>query len=212
VRITKIESQQKHPGRKNIYADGKFVAGVSTETLLKLALRPGDEIGPEQLKAIQAAESAQSARNTALRFLSARPRTEREIRSRLREKEFSDQEISSVIDDLRQSGLLDDRQFARLFVRNAMTLHPAGAPVLRRKLLLLGVDRKTTDEIIAEELSGESQAATARDLARRFVARARSARTEDQKLRARLSGYLARRGFPWDTIRDATREALGPDE
>jgi len=212
VRITKIESQQKRPGRKNIYADGKFVAGVSAETLLKLALRPGDEIGPEQLKAIQAAESAQSARNTALRFLSTRPRTEREIRSKLREKEFSDEEISSVIQDLHQSGLLDDRQFARLFVRNAMTLRPAGAPVLRRKLLLLGVDRKTIDEIIAEELSGESQTETARELARRFVAKARAARKEDQKLRARLSGYLARRGFPWDTIRDATREALGPDE
>lgn len=212
MRITKIESQQKRPGRKNIYADGKFVAGVSAETLLKLALRPGDEIGPEQLKAIQAAESAQSARNTALRFLSTRPRTEREIRSKLREKEFSDEEISSVIQDLHQSGLLDDRQFARLFVRNAMTLRPAGAPVLRRKLLLLGVDRKTIDEIIAEELSGESQTETARELARRFVAKARAARKEDQKLRARLSGYLARRGFPWDTIRDATREALGPDE
>lgn len=212
MRITKIESQQKRPGRKNIYADGKFVAGVSAETLLKLALRPGDEIGPEQLKAIQAAESAQSARNTALRFLSTRPRTEREIRSKLREKEFSDEEISSVIQDLHQSGLLDDRQFARLFVRNAMTLRPAGAPVLRRKLLLLGVDRKTIDEIIAEELSGESQTETARELARRYVAKARAARKEDQKLRARLSGYLARRGFPWDTIRDATREALGPDE
>jgi len=93
-----------------------------------------------------------------------------------------------------------------------MTLRPAGAPVLRRKLLLLGVDRKTIDEIIAEELSGESQTETARELARRYVAKARAARKEDQKLRARLSGYLARRGFPWDTIRDATREALGPDE
>ncbi len=35
VRITKIESQQKRPGRKNIYADGKFVAGVSAESARK---------------------------------------------------------------------------------------------------------------------------------------------------------------------------------
>jgi regulatory protein len=214
VRITKIENQQKRPGRKNIYADGKFVAGVSAETLLKLALRTGDEIGPDQLKAILAAETTQSARNTALRFLSTRPRTEREIRSKLREKEFSDEEIALVVRDLRQAGLLDDREFARLFIRNAMTLHPAGAAVLRRKLLILGVDRTTIDDIIAEELSSQSQAESAHDLARRFIARARAARTQQspEKLRARLSGYLARRGFPWETIRDATREALGSDE
>jgi regulatory protein len=214
VRITKIENQKKRPGRKNIYADGKFVAGISAETLLKLALRPGDDIGPEQLKAIQAAETVQSARNTALRFLSARPRTEQEMRSKLREKEFSDEEISRVLQDFRKAGLLDDREFTRLFIRNARTLRPAGAPVLRRKLSLLGVDRIIVDAIIAEELTAADQTQSAHDLAARFVARAKATRKTEppEKLQARLTGFLRRRGFRWETIRDVMNNVLGIDE
>jgi regulatory protein len=214
VRITKIENQKKRPGRKNIYADGKFVAGVSAETLLRLALRTGDDIGPEQLTALQAAETIQNARNTALRFLSTRPRTEREMRSKLREKEFSDDEISRVMHDLRQAGLLDDREFTRMYVRNAQALRPAGAPVLRQKLFLLGVDRTVVDEIIAEELTATDQAQSARDLAAHFVARARTTRKAEppEKLRARLTAFLGRRGFRWEMIRKVVNDALGNNE
>jgi regulatory protein len=214
VRITKIERQKKHPGRKNIYADGKFVAGVSDETLLKLALRTGDEIGAEQLMALQATETVQSAKNTALRFLATRPRTEREIRTKLREKEFSDEEIARVIQDLHQGGLVDDREFSRMYIRNARALRPAGAPVLRRKLLLLGVARPLVDEVLAEELTEADQSETARNLAEHFIARARSTRKGEppEKLRARLTGYLGRRGFRWETIREAVDRVLKNNE
>lgn len=214
MRITRIENQKKRPGRKNIYADGEFVAGVSTETLLKLALRTGDEIGAEQLKALQAAEAQQNARNTAIRFLSSRPRTERELRTKLREKEFSDEEISGVIQELRRTGLVNDREFARMLVRDARTLRPAGAPLLKRKLVLLGVSPATVDEVLAEELPATDQLAAARKLAAHFLAKATTARRREtpEKLRSRLSGFLARRGFPWETIRDVIREALTHDE
>ncbi len=214
MRITRIENQKRRPGRKNIYADGKFVAGVSTETLLKLALRAGDEIGAEQLKALQAAEAQQNARNAAIRFLATRPRTEREIRTRLREKEFSDQEISDVIQDLRRTGLVDDREFARMVIRDARSLRPSGARLLRSKLVLLGVNPATVDEVLAEELPATDQLEAARKLAAHFLAKAAAARRRDppEKLRTRLSGFLARRGFPWETIRDVTRETLKHDE
>lgn len=214
MHITKIERQKRHPGRKNIYADGKFVAGVSNETLLRLALRTGDEIGAEQVKALQATETLQSAKNTALRFLATRPRTEREIRTKLRDKEFSDEEIARVIQDLRQRGLVDDREFSRMYVRNARALRPAGAPVLRRKLLLLGVARHVVDEVLAEELTEADQSETAHNLAEHFVVRARATRKSEpaEKLRARLTGYLGRRGFPWEIVRGAVDRVLKNNE
>ncbi len=213
MRITRIENQKKRPGRKNIYADGTFIAGVSSETLLKLALRTGDEIGTEQLKALHAAEAWQNARNTAIRFLSSRPRTERELRTKLREKEFSEEEITAVIEDLRRTGLLNDREFARMAVRDAKKLRPVAAPLLRRKLILLGVNPATVDDVLAEELPAADQRAVARELAARFLAKAGAAgRQQPEKLRSRLSGFLARRGFPWETIRDVIRETLQHDE
>lgn len=214
MRISRIENQKKRPERKNIYADGKFLAGVSAETLLKLALRTGDEIGPAQLRVLQQTESLQTAKNTALRFLSTRPRTEREIRQKLREKEFADEEIDRTLEDLRRSSLIDDREFARLYIRDALCLRPVGKVVLKRKLLFLGVEKTIVDEEVENALGNIDQTATVLALARQFVKKARTMRKNEpqEKLRGRLAAYLGRRGFGWDLIRPALRETMGTDE
>ncbi|MBM2842078.1 MAG: recombination regulator RecX, partial [Bacteroidetes bacterium] len=96
MRVTKIESQKKNPRRKNVYADGEFVAGVSDETLLRSGLRTGDEISDERLKILIQEEETSSAKQVALRFLAHRPRTTKEIRDKLREKEFAEEEIKQT--------------------------------------------------------------------------------------------------------------------
>jgi regulatory protein len=214
VRITKIENQKKRPGRKNIYVDGAFLAGVSTETLIRLALRTGDEIGPDQITILQKTEELHGARSTALRFLSTRPRTEREVRNKLREKEFGVEEITRTIDDLRRSGLLDDDAFASMYIRDTLALRPAGRLLLARKLALLGVPKPIAEKAIEEAFSKSDQAETARGLAEQFVAKARSVRHEESpdRLRNRLAAYLGRRGFPWDVIQPVIRSVLRSDE
>ncbi len=214
MRLTRITPQKKRPDRRNLYADGTFLSGVSTETLARLALRVGDEIGPEQLQAILKAEELHSARAVALRLLGRRPRTEKEIRTRLREKEFADSEIATTLEDLKRSGLVDDEEFARAFVRDALSLRPAGKMLLKRKLLLLGVSRDIVDRVLAESIDGGAEESLARDLAEKFLSRARSSgRDEPQaKLRARLSAYLARRGFAWEVIQSTVSIALKDDE
>jgi regulatory protein len=214
VRITKIESQKNRPARKNIYADGAFVAGVSAETLLKLALRTGDELSPAQLDVLQKTEALAGARSTALRFLGSRPRSTREMRNKLREKEFTGEEIDRTIADLTASGLLNDTEFARMFIRNAMALRPLGPAALKRKLLLLGVEKGIVEEAIAETLGAEGAEDAAAEVARKFLRKARMARKDEssEKLRQRLSAFLARRGFGWETIRSAVASTLGKDE
>ncbi len=143
MRITSIEPQKKNPTRRNIFADGDFVAGVSAETLLRFGLRVGDEIAPPLIAAIEKAEELVGAKGVALRFLTVRPRTEREIRDKLREKEFGDEEIAQTIASLKASGLLDDAAFARMYIRDALAGRGAGKILLKKKLLLLGVEKNT---------------------------------------------------------------------
>ena len=211
MRITKIERQKKRPGRKNVYADGQFVAGVSDETLLRLALRTGDEIGPDILATLQRTEQLFQAKAIAHRYLSSRPRTEREIRDKLREKEFPDDDIRRTIDEMRSSGLLDDRHFAEMYIRDALALKPVGKLVLRRKLLLLGVDRLIVDDALQEAFTGVDMETIVLQSAQQFLKRtAASGRKPDpQKLRIRLTNFLLRRGYPWDVAGPVVRSLLG---
>jgi regulatory protein len=202
VRITKIEIQKRNPGRVNIFADGEFLIGLSKETLLRAGLRVGDQISDSQANDLTAQETLLSAKNAALRLLAVRPRSEKEIIDRLREKEFSEQDVAAVVGDLRTAGLVNDTEFARTYIRNALAIRPVGELQLRRKLLLLGVSKAIIDEAVASTLADVDMTDIARIAALAYQKRLRhSPGTEDpRKNRNKISAFLARRGYSWTTI------------
>lgn len=202
MRITRIETQKKRRDRVNVFADGEFVLGLSKETLLRAALRVGDELSPSRIAALTADETLHQARSSALRLLARRPRSERELRDRLRENEFDAGTIGRVIAGLTDAGLVNDAEFARMYIRNALALRPQGELQLRRKLLLLGVARPLIDQVMQEIMPGVDEEETARALARRYVARSRNAAPPDdlRKHRQRIAAMLARRGYAWPVI------------
>jgi regulatory protein len=210
VRITRIEPQKRRPGRRNVFVDGEFAAGISTETLLRSGLRTGDEVTAERLHALLESEELASARNAAMRLLARRPRTVREIRDRLRDKEFGDALIGTVLAGLTAARLVDDEQFARSVVADALTLRPAGKFALRRKLLLHGVAADIADRVLTEAFASVDEVGQALAVARRHLQR--TAPTDDPaRLRSRVAAALGRRGFSWDVIQHVLRR-LGTDD
>lgn len=211
MRITRIEPQLRRPGRCNLYADGEFLLGVSVETLVRFGLRTGDEITEELRAQLTDAEELAAARAGAMRLLAVRPRTEKEIRDRLRAKEFGDAVIALVLDDLRRSRLVDDAEFARMFVHDALALRPTGRLPLRRRLLLLGVHKDVVDRVLDAAFADVDQFAVALDLARGFL-RKNPDRRDPARLRPRLSAFLSRKGYGWDIIQQVLRKVTGDDE
>lgn len=216
MRITKIEPQQKNPTRRNLFADGEFLVGVSAETLVKFGIRTGDEIGEDKLMALQATEELQGAKSVALRFLTRRQRTEKEIRDKLREKEFADEEIHQTIEHLKNLNYLDDEKFARDYIRHQLVLRPKGRLVLKQKLLLLGVKKETVDAALNESFQEISQEAAALEAAKKFIKKSSksrddppSARYDPRKAKQKLAAFLTRRGFTWDVVSPILKTLLG---
>lgn len=182
--------------------------------LIRSGLRVGDDISEDTLQAIQHSETVLSAKTTALRFLSYRPRTEREVRDKLREKEFPENEITAAIADLKKSGLLNDAEFARMYIQNVLAARPVGKTVLRQKMLLLGLDRTTAEAALEGTFKDLNQEEVAMEAAVKFVSRVRNMRTtvDRRKLRGRVTSFLARRGFPWDVVNTVVRRLLTADQ
>lgn len=210
MRISHIEPQKHRPRRKNIYVDGAFVTGISDETLLQFGLRTGDEVTHEVLTALQRAEEVHGAKQVALRFLGHRPRSRKEIRDKLREKEFAEDEIEDTIAVLERAGLVNDAEFARMYIRDQLALRPTGTLVLKRKLLLLGIDRQTIETVMQEFSKEIDEPQAALDAARRFVKRNAIPATPKGRLayKRRLLAFLGRRGFTWDAVQTAQRAVL----
>ncbi len=201
MRITKIERQKKRRNRVSVFVDDQFIAGVSEETLLKARLRPGDQITKESLDSLTADETLFQAKESALRLLSYRPRSEKEIRNYLRTKEFSDENIDQVLSTLRASGMVNDREFAGAYIRNALTLRPVGRMLLRRKLLLLGIESRMVEDALNEECEPKDQLSAAEVVAEKIMRRV-GKRGEPDKARSRLIAALLRKGFPYSIVKE----------
>lgn len=211
MRITRIEPQKRKRGRKNLYVDGVFAAGVSDDTLLRLGLRTGDEIDPARLEVLRKAEHEDKAKQSALHFLSYRARTVREVEHNLRKKGFAESEIEATIWSLESAGLLNDAEFARLYIRSRMLSRPSGNRVLKQKLLALGVSARTADEAIDEELMHTPPEKAALKAGEKFL-RTHGRTSQDREgSRRRLCAFLERRGFPWQVINSVVQQLLQQD-
>lgn len=188
--VTALRLQTKNRQRVNVYLDGSY--GLSVDRVLATDLRTGQELTPAQLEDLSRRDALETACRQALRLLSRRPRSERELRDAWQRNKVDPATQGSALARLREAGQLDDRAFARAWVENRAAFRPKGAVALRMELRKKGV----SDEIIEESLKGIDE-----ETAAYAAAMKASRRWKDlpwEAFQNRLGGYLRRRGFGYE--------------
>lgn len=205
MKITRIEPQKSHAERVNVHVDGAFRFALAQELAYRETLRVGDELTEARIVELEREDQLWKARESALNLLSFRPRTARELRRRLLQKEFPESVTDACVEELTGKGLVDDASFAESFVRDRVRFKPRGSRRLAQELRAKGVDAETAQEAIGEVMEREETSDV--ELAREVVAKwPRRAGEDPQGARRRLYGFLARRGFASDAIREVMEE------
>jgi regulatory protein len=211
MKITALPPQKHDPDRVSIFVDGEFRMGLSAEVVLAAGLRVGDSVDDARLADLERRDLSWQAREAALRLLAVRPRSAAELARRLRMKGYGPEIGEEVIGRLREMGMIDDAAFAGTLVRDRVRLRPQGARRLASELRQKGVDEETARAAIRETMEGEST--DERELARRAAEKWRARPGEEPAhARRRLHGYLARRGFDGEVIREILDEIVADDE
>lgn len=212
--ITKVERQKKHPSRVSIYIDDQFSIGIHKEVLLRSGLRVGDQISESIIDELREREESHRARDAAMRLLSHRARSERELRDRLKQKGLSPEGIKKVLDSLTQSGLVNDLEFARAFAHDKLLKKPIGKSMLKQRLREKGISKEVIEQVLSEVYEKVKEDEYAVELARSRYERFRSTfeGLEPMKRKKKLSDYLAHRGFEWEAVAKAVKEVLGEVE
>ncbi|CAN5893321.1 RecX family transcriptional regulator [soil metagenome] len=200
--ITSVETQHRKADRVSVFIDGEFAFGARAETLANFGLSTGDQVSQRQKAAILQADDRAAAYEAAVSVLTRRPRSEREVRDRLRRKGYDEFTIDHVIERLRERHYLDDDAFARIWVENRTSFRPRGEMALRQELRAKGIDR----EIVEKTLAG----AEIDDLGMAIGLAQRQSRSmehlDDAARQRRLMGFLQRRGFRYNVIKSALEQ------
>jgi regulatory protein len=187
--------RQKRRRRADLFVDGECVLSLSIELIAEHKLGVGSKLPAGLRRELEAEDQRRSAIAAALRLLAVQPRSEKDLRDRLRRRALSREAVDAAVLRMRELNYLDDGAYARFFVE----ARQAGAPRSRRALSFelsrKGIARETAATAV-EAVSDEEAAFAA--AARRL----RALRGLDRHVFAqRLGAFLASRGFSYGVAR-----------
>lgn len=194
--ITAIEVQKNRGNRRSIFVDGEFIAGVHEEVTFALGLSVGQTFDKERLVDLLKAETKRKARESALRLISYRDRSISELRKRLIRTDYPEDIVDEVIDQLSNSGLLDDEKFSRDWIKARSASKPMGKTRLAWELRSRGVEAPLVEESL-EGLDDDTEYELAYSVVAGKLAKINK---NDPTLRNKLGSLLRRRGFTWEII------------
>jgi regulatory protein len=146
------------------------------------------------------------ARKILLDQLTGQARSRAELAAKLARKRVPAEVAERLLDRFEEVGLVDDAAFARDWVQS----RHAGRGLARRALAVelrrKGVDPEVVSEAVAT-VDPDDEAEAARELVRR---KRRSLERFDRQTQARrLTGMLARKGYPSSVVVEVVRDELG---
>jgi regulatory protein len=141
-----------------------------------------------------APQPGKTAYARALGRLARRDHSEAELRTALRDRGHSAEEVNAALERLRGQRFLDDASFAERFARSRLLGHRLGRNRIRQGLRQRAVDRTVAEDGLTRALADaperEALEAAARAYWRTHV------RDEPAKRMRKLWAFLLRRGFP----------------
>ena len=196
--ITALKAQQKNHNRINVYIDGEYA--FSVERIVGAWLSVGKTLDQGKIELLKNEDILERALQTALRFISYRPRSQQEVEQKLLSKEYAPPVVQKVIERLQTNGLVEDGQFAQTWIENRTEFRPRSRRLLAMELRQKGI----SDEIIEQSFDDlDSEEKLALNAARKYAHRLNG--LEREKFRMRMLGFLARRGFSFEVSRETER-------
>jgi regulatory protein len=165
-----------------------------------MARQTVDEMSPEELSSF--------AREIVVRKLSERAHSRSDLAQALTKKQVPEGVVEATLAKFEVAGLIDDEDFARSWVQARQRGKGLSSRALANELRTKGVDDDIAKEVLGE-LDPDDEVEAAHRLVR---TRLRSmSRFDDATKTRRLTGMLARKGYPSQLAFAVVREELGAD-
>ena len=203
MKLESIEQTRSPQGKLRLRFDNDTTMLVFPSVIAELNLYPGIEIPESAMDSLHETCGEASARNRAVRIISAAPVSRRELQSRLVQKGETEEHAQQAVQWLDELHLLDDEELAEQIVLSGAA-RGYGAARIRQMLYEKRIPRELWERAL-EKLPPQENAIDT------FLQRRFRGTKPDKKELKRATDALLRRGHSWGDIRSAL-ERYVPDE
>ena len=197
--ITALKVQKRNRTRVNVYLNGQY--SFSLVSHLAVPLRRGQVVSDDEIVHLKREDEVYRVYERATKLIAHRPRSEAEVRRRMERQGADPDLVERVVERLITVGLINDLEFAHLWVENRETFRPRSHRMLRYELRQKGLDEDTIAQAVEQVDEEQSAKRLALERGQRL------SHLDWPDFRQKLRGYLARRGYPYDITRSAVEEA-----
>lgn len=203
--ISDVKTQKKEK-RLNIYLNRQFGFGIDRDLWHKKGYQVGQVISDKEVEILKQDDGYTKVWERILHFLTFRPRSQREIRTKLQELSLkfplSPVVQEKIISKLKELKYLDDAEFGKWWI-DERKKRLKGIRLIKKELYDKGLDSELVEELLdQEEFSGLTEA-TALLTKNRW-------RFKGDKLRVKnkMQQLLLRHGYDWDEVEKAVENFL----
>ncbi len=192
--VTKLEAVSK--SKQKVFIDGQFAFVLYKGELSRFHLAEGEEVDPETVQKIREEVVLKRAKLRALHLLEDMPRTESQLREKLKNGEYPPDIIDEAVAYVKSFGYLDDEAYALDFIETRK--NKKSRQELYGLLMQKGLDKNLVRQAL-EDAYGEEDAKTAIRLL--MQKRHFDPETADENERQKFLAYLVRKGFSYEDVR-----------
>lgn len=168
------------------------------EDIIYFKLKEGNEIAQEKYDFIQNELIYIQAQDKALHYIGYKMRTEKEVFQKLYQKGFAENVVQRVMEFLKKYEYVDDEKYCEGYIKERLLISPRAKYALKMELRQRGVLESTIckvlDKMDIDELG---------DAVRLLEKKCFSLDDMNEKEKKRLFGFLQRRGYCYDIIKEA---------
>lgn len=209
--ITMVEKQKKSKYRYNIYLDEAYAFSVHEDIMLKHRLIKGESIEGKRIREIVRDDETHQAYLEAIRYIGRRPRSLKEVKLHLKQKEYDPDIISDIAGRLQEQKYIDDSEFAKLWTEHRIFSQKKGRRWVEMELSQKGL---SNDEIANAllQIDKEDEFAAAYDIGAK---KWRITNGELFERKRKVMAFLLRRGYTEEMVRKAvnrlSEQGIGED-
>jgi len=192
--VTKIDPLTKT--RFQVYVDGYPAFVLYKGELSRYEIEPEGELDKEVYEEILQKVILKRAKARALHLLNDIGRTEAQLREKLLQGGYPESVAKEALAYVKSFGYLNDVEYARSFIEGRK--NRKSRKELYAALCQKGIAREDVNQALEEYYDGEASKAAIESLLRK---KKFNSDTADYTQKQKIAGYLMRKGFKYDEIR-----------
>lgn len=200
LKIKSIKS--KNENTAIITLEDENVYFISKDIIYKNGLRKGDEITNEFINELIRENQKYYIKERAYRYLSRRMHSSYELKIKLLQKNYDKKLIEEVLNELKEKKLINDKEFAGLYIDERLRKKKIGIVKIRAELMKKGINRQIIDELLNGFETNDEMKENILLIAEKKLNQLKSRNLDNKQIKQKLFSFLISKGYDFDLIKE----------